>query len=196
MDVRPVILRGVTVTLRPMKIEDVAELYRAGSDEKLWKWTANFVANEGEMRVYVEKALHDAARGSSLPFVTSDTERGDIIGSTRFGNIDRVNRKVEIGWTWITPDHQRTAVNTEAKLLMLTHAFEVWKCIRVELKTDAFNSKSRNAMIRIGATEEGTLRNHMITDSGRFRDSVYFSIIEGEWPAVKEKLTTMLEQPR
>jgi RimJ/RimL family protein N-acetyltransferase len=114
------------------------------------------------------------------------------VGSTRFGNIDPVNRRAEIGWTWINPAWQRTAINTEAKLLMLTHAFEVWKCIRVELKTDANNEQSRKAIARIGAREEGTLRNHMITETGRFRDSVYFSIIDSEWESIKTKLASKL----
>ena len=113
---------------------------------------------------------------------------GKVIGSTRFGNIDAANLRAEIGWTWITPAFQRTAVNTEAKLLMLTHAFETWKCIRVELKTDALNERSRAAIKRLGATEEGIFRKHMICDTGRFRDSVYFSIIDTEWPMVKENL--------
>jgi RimJ/RimL family protein N-acetyltransferase len=103
-------------------------------------------------------------------------------------NIDRTNRRVEIGSTWIAPPWQRTAVNTEAKYLMLRHAFEVWGCIRVELKTDALNEKSRHAILRIGAKEEGTLRRHLITHTGRVRDTVYFSILDGEWPAVKARL--------
>ena len=121
-------------------------------------------------------------------------ERGSVrvIGSTRYMNIDRVNRRVEIGSTWIAPAWQRTAVNTEAKYLMLRHAFEVWNCFRVELKTDALNLKSRNAILRIGAKEEGTLRRHVITWTGRVRDSVYFSILDSEWPEVKEKLEAML----
>lgn len=137
---------------------------------------------------YVETALEDQRNGSSLPFVTKHIESGKIVGSTRFGNIDARNRKVEIGWTWIDPRWQRTVVNTEAKLLMLTHAFETWNCVRVELKTDALNEKSRKAFLRIGAKEEGILRKHMITDSGRFRDSVFFSIIDEEWEAVKISL--------
>ena len=111
-----------------------------------------------------------------------------VIGSTRFGGIDTKNRRAEIGWTWINPKWQRTAINTEAKLLMLKHAFEVWKCIRVELKTDVLNEKSRNAILRIGAKEEGIFRQHLITDSGRFRDTVYFSIIDTEWEAMKANL--------
>jgi RimJ/RimL family protein N-acetyltransferase len=107
-------------------------------------------------------------------------------------NIDRANRRVEIGSTWIAPAWQRTAVNTEAKFLMLRHTFEVWQCLRVELKTDALNHKSRNAILRIGAKEEGTLRKHVVTWTGRIRDSVYFSILDPEWPEVKARLSAKL----
>ena len=136
----------------------------------------------------VAKALDEQERGESVIFATVERGSGRVIGSTRFMNIDRVNRRVEIGSTWIAPPWQRSAVNTEAKYLMLRHAFEVWQCIRVELKTDALNQKSRNAILRIGAKEEGTLRKHAITWTGRVRDSVYFSILDTEWPEVKAKL--------
>jgi RimJ/RimL family protein N-acetyltransferase len=144
------------------------------------------------MARYVEGALRDRDAGVAMPFVTVDRESGRVIGSTRFGNIDPANRRVEIGWTWITPAFQRTWVNSEAKYLMLRHAFEVWQCFRVELKTDALNEKSRTAMKRIGAKEEGTLRRHMVTWTGRVRDSVYYSILDSEWPEVRAKLAGFL----
>jgi RimJ/RimL family protein N-acetyltransferase len=125
-------------------------------------------------------------------FATVEQKSGRAIGSTRFMNIDRTNRRVEIGSTWIAPAWQRTAVNTEAKYLMLRHAFEVWGCVRVELKTDALNQKSRNAILRLGAQEEGTLRRHLVTSTGRVRDTVYFSILDNEWPAVRAKLKAKL----
>ena len=125
-------------------------------------------------------------------FATVERSSGRAIGSTRFMNIDRANRRVEIGSTWIAPPWQRTAVNTEAKYLMLRHAFEVWGCMRVELKTDALNQKSRNAILRIGAKEEGTLRRHLVTWTGRVRDTVYFSILDDEWPEAKRKLENKL----
>lgn len=140
----------------------------------------------------VEKALTEKERGESVVFATIERNSGGVIGSTRFMNIDRVNRRVEIGSTWIAPSWQRTGVNTEAKYLMLRHAFEVWKCMRVELKTDALNQRSRNAILRIGAKEEGTLRKHLITWTGRVRDTVYFSILDTEWPEVKESLERRL----
>ncbi|MGC2235070.1 MAG: GNAT family protein [Pyrinomonadaceae bacterium] len=192
MKIEPVILAGDFVRLEPLKIEHFDALCEVGLDESLWKLTANIVKTRDDLRRYVETALSDFEKGISLPFVTMDKAQNKIVGSTRFGNIDANNRKTEIGWTWINPAWQRTYINSEAKLLMLTHAFETWKCIRVELKTDVLNDKSRNAMLRIGAKEEGTLRNHMITESGRFRDSVFFSIIESEWQTVKENLTAKL----
>ena len=180
--------------LEPLERIHLDALCQVGLEAELWRWTVANIATRGDMENYVETALDERSRGVSLPFVTIDKGSDTVVGSTRFGNIDRNNRKAEIGWTWIGPAWQRTHVNTEAKTLMLTHAFEKWNCVRVELKTDSKNQKSRSAILRIGATEEGTLRRHMITESGRFRDSVYFSIIDDEWPIVKaalfEKLTS------
>lgn len=186
--VEPVVLEGEFVRLEPMTDGHADALFAAGSDPGLWKWTINTVERPEDMRSYVASALSDQQRGVSLPFVTIAKDDDSVVGSTRFGNIDPGNRRVEIGWTWITPQRQRTRVNTEAKLLMLTHAFETWKCIRVEFKTDALNEKSRNAILRLGAKQEGIFRNHMITDAGRFRDTVFFSIIDSEWPGVKASL--------
>jgi len=148
------------------------------------------------MERYLRAALADQALGVALPFVTIDRKTDTIVGSTRFGNIDTTNRKAEIGWTWINPEWQRTVINTEAKLLMLTHAFDVWKCVRLELKTDSNNKKSRKAIKRIGGVEEGTLRNHMIRENGQYRHSVYFSIIESEWEAVRADLTSKVNEIR
>ncbi len=144
----------------------------------------------------VDKTFAEQEGGESVAFATVNRGSGQVIGSTRFMNIDRTNRRVEIGSTWIVPAWQRTAVNAEAKYLMLQHAFEVWKCIRVELKTDALNEKSRNAILRLGAKEEGTLRKHVITWTGRARDSVYFSILDTEWPQVKARLEGKLAGSR
>ncbi len=154
-------------------------------DPELWRWTNVAVANAAEMRAYVESAITATA---TIPFATIEQSTNRIIGSTRYMNIDVANRRLEIGSTWIAPAWQRTAINTEAKCLMLKHAFEVLECIRVELKTDALNSKSRNAISRIGAKEEGTLRSHMICHNGRVRDTVYYSVLAPEWPAVKAAL--------
>jgi RimJ/RimL family protein N-acetyltransferase len=140
------------------------------------------------MSAYIATALEEQARGVSLPFALIEKAGGKAIGSTRYGNIDRTHHRVEIGWTWIAPLWQRTAINTEAKYLLLKHAFEKLGCIRVELKTDSLNERSRAAILRIGAREEGTFRNHMITSTGRFRHTVYFSILDSEWPEVKSRL--------
>jgi RimJ/RimL family protein N-acetyltransferase len=188
MKIEPVTLRGPAVRLDPLTIDHVAALARAGLDPELWRWIPTPVTSAEEMRTYVMAALDEQRRGVSLPFVIIDQATDQVIGSTRYGNIDTSHRRLEIGWTWLTSARQRTAANTEAKLLLLTHAFETLGAIRVELKTDALNDKSRKAIARIGATEEGTFRHHMITASGRVRDTVYFSIIDAEWPAIKATL--------
>jgi RimJ/RimL family protein N-acetyltransferase len=148
------------------------------------------------MAAYIEAALNEEERGVSLPFAIVDKAAGRAIGSTRYGNIDRTNHRVEIGWTWIAREWQRTAINTEAKYLLLRHAFESLGCMRVELKTDSLNERSRAAILRIGAREEGVFRNHMVTASGRIRHTVYFSIIDSEWPAVKARLEAKLNTHR
>ncbi|MGH9493953.1 MAG: GNAT family N-acetyltransferase, partial [Candidatus Sulfotelmatobacter sp.] len=152
------------------------------------------VRTPDDFRKLVDKAFEEQQRGESIVFATVDRRSGKTVGSTRFMNIDRANRRVEIGSTWIAPAWQRTAINTEAKYLMLRHAFETWGCFRVELKTDALNEKSRNAILRIGAKEEGTLRRHVLTWTGRVRDSVYFSILDSEWAEVKKKLEGFMAQ--
>jgi RimJ/RimL family protein N-acetyltransferase len=192
VNAEPVTLEGATIRLVPMTMEHLAGLTAAGAHEELWKWTATRADSPQEMEEYVTSAIRDREAGVARPFVTIDKESNTIVGSTRFGNIDRWNRRAEIGWTWISPRFQRTRVNTEAKYLMLRHAFEVWSCIRVELKTDALNEKSRNAILRIGATFEGILRQHMITSTGRLRDTAYYSILDSEWPSVRERLLEFL----
>lgn len=192
MNAEPVTLEGEAIRLVPMTLEHLPQLTAAGAFEELWRWTSTRADSPGEMEEYVTAALRDGEAGVARPFVTIDKLSANVIGSTRFGNIDRPNRKVEIGWTWITPAFQRTRVNTESKYLMLRHAFETWKCVRVELKTDALNDRSRNAMLRIGAKFEGILRQHMVTSTGRLRDSAYYSIVDSEWPDVRERLLTFL----
>jgi len=192
MKIEPVILESEKVRLAPLKPDYLEDLWEVAANESLWLWTANIIKSKEDLRGYIETALDESKRKISLPFVTIEKTSNKIVGSTRFGNIDVKNRRAEIGWTWITPERQRTAVNTEAKLLMLTHAFESWNCVRVELKTDALNEKSRCAIGRLGAKEEGILRRHQITDAGRFRDTVYFSIIDSEWQTVKANLTNKL----
>lgn len=192
MKIEPVVLEGKYVKLDPMRVDHLPALCEVGLTGGIWKWTNNIVTEASDIERYVRAALADRDQGVALPFVTIDRTSGRIVGSTRFGSIDRFNRKAEIGWTWINPQWQRTAINSEAKLLMLTHAFEVWKCIRVELKTDANNNVSQKAIKRLGAVKEGILRNHMITESGRYRDSVFFSITDAEWESVKENLASKI----
>jgi len=195
LNVEPLTLSGSAVRLEPMTIDHVQALARVGLEPELWRWTPTAVTDVDEMRAYVQTALDEQRRGAALPFVIIDQASGQIIGSTRYANIDRANRRLEIGWTWLAPSHQRTRANTEAKLLLLTHAFENLGALRVELKTDALNEKSRTAILRIGAVEEGILRKHVITASGRIRDTVYFSIVDGEWPRVKARLVGMCRGP-
>lgn len=195
MLVEPVILKGQYIRLEPLSLEHHAQLCEVGLEEELWRWIPEAVRTPEEMRAYIETALGWQAQGTALPFATMEKATGRAIGSTRFANIDRANRHVEIGWTWLGLKWQRTAVNTEAKLLMLRHAFETLGCLRVEFKTDSLNERSRQALLRIGAKEEGIFRNHVITWSGRIRHSVYYSIIDSEWPAVKAYLEDKLARP-
>lgn len=194
MVVGPVTLTGRYVRLEPMLPEHVDELYEVGADPTLWRWTTNRVGSHDDLRDYVNEALAAQATGRALPFITRELTNGTVIGSTRFGEINREHKRVEIGWTWIAPRWQRTSANTEAKLLMLSHAFDTWGCVRVELKTDALNDRSRAAIERIGARLEGTLRNHMIAHDGRLRDTVYYSILAPEWPQIKTLLESKLER--
>jgi len=192
MVVSPVMLEGAYVRLEPLTSVHLAGLAEVGLDEELWRWIPTPVRTQEEMAAYIEAALGEQQRGESLPFAIADKTTGRAIGSTRYGNIDRTHHRVEIGWTWVAPEWQRTAMNTEAKYLLLRHAFETLGCMRVELKTDSLNARSRAAILRIGAREEGIFRNHMITASGRIRHTVYFSIIDSEWPAAKARLEAIL----
>jgi RimJ/RimL family protein N-acetyltransferase len=195
MVVEPVTLHGRSARLEPLSMDHFEQLWAVGQDRELWKWTPYQIKTRDEMRTYIQTALDWQTIGTALPFVTIWQATNEVVGSTRFGNIDTGNHRVEIGWTWIARQWQRTPVNTEAKFLMLQHAFEVWHCIRVELKTDSLNERSRTAIQRIGAKEEGIFRHHIITESGRLRDSVYYSIINDEWPEVKARLQAMLARP-
>jgi len=190
----PLTLEGSVVRLEPIRREH-AQLFWdvAKSDlDDIFRWIPYAMQTRQDFEKLVEKAFAEQERGESVVFATVEQSSGKTLGSTRFMNIDRMNKRVEIGSTWIAPAWQRTAVNTEAKYLMLQHAFEVWGCIRVELKTDGMNQKSRNAILRIGAKEEGTLRRHLVTSTGRVRDTVYFSILDSEWPDVKASLASKL----
>ncbi len=188
----PVVLEGNVVRLEPMTPDHHGALTEVGNDPELWRFTVSAPLTPADMRKYMEGGLKTARDGTGLPFVTIEKASAKIIGSTRFANYDPANHRVEIGWTWVARPWQRTAVNTEAKYLMLSHAFERLGCVRVELKTDVRNEKSRNAMLRIGAKEEGVLRKHMLTSTGRYRDSIYYSVLDEEWPGVKARLEKLL----
>jgi RimJ/RimL family protein N-acetyltransferase len=192
MQIEPVTLTGKHVRLEPLSLAHHPALCEIGFDPELWRWTIAQVLTPDQMRAYMETALQWQADGTAIPFATVDLASARVVGSTRFMTIDRPNRHVEIGSTWIAAPWQRTAVNTEAKYLMLRHAFEQWACIRVELKTDSLNQKSRNAIARLGAKEEGIFRNHMICWGGRIRHSAWYSITSEEWPAVKAGLEAKL----
>lgn len=175
-----------------MEERHVDALWEVARDPELWRQTGNLWRSRDDARRYVETALAWAARGEALPFVTTRLEDGRVVGSTRFAAFAPEHRRVEIGWTFVARDQQRSAVNPEAKYLMLRHAFEDLGLRRVELKTDALNSTSRRAILRLGAREEGTLRAHMVLETGRVRDTVYYSILAEEWPAVRAGLEARL----
>lgn len=192
MSVAPITLAGNFVRLEPLSLDHLDQLCAIGLDDELWRFTVSFVRTREDMQAYLAAALKEQAEGTALPFATCDVASGQVVGSTRFGNIDKHNRRLEIGWTWVARPWQRTAINTEAKYLMLSHAFETLGCLRIEFKTDMLNERSRQAILRLGAHEEGIFRNHMITSSGRIRNSVYYSIIDTEWPEVKRNLQEKL----
>jgi RimJ/RimL family protein N-acetyltransferase len=189
----PITLEGTHVRLEPLQESHLDALCEVGLDPDLWKWIPIQVLDRDQMLGYIRAALSDQKKGISLPFATIDRKSNKVIGSTRFLNIDLPNKRVEIGATWIAQPFQRTVINTEAKYLMMRHAFETLGCNRVEWKTDSLNTKSRNAILRLGATQEGIFRQHMVTWSGRLRDTVYFSVIAPEWPAVKKALEAKIK---
>src|SRR5688500_2762100 len=178
MDLTPVTLEGRYVRLEPLRLSHIPALNAAANDARIWEFTSAVARTPLEMQQYVDTALDWQQAGTAVPFATMTKDAREVIGSTRFANIDVINRRAEIGWTWINPKWWRTAVNTEAKLLMLQHAFERWKCVRVELKTGTKNQRSRDAINRLGAKEEGILRRHILQPDGAWRDTVYFSILE------------------
>lgn len=190
----PFVLENRHVRLEPLTLGHLEALCAVGLDPDLWTWGTRPLNTREDVADYIRTALAGQAQGTALPFATIARATDTVVGSTRYGNIDLANRRVEIGWTWIARPWQRTAINTAAKLLMLRHAFGPLACNRVELKTDTRNTRSREAMLRLGAVEEGTLRRHMVMADGRVRDTVYFSIIAEEWPAVEARLHAKLDR--
>jgi RimJ/RimL family protein N-acetyltransferase len=195
MKVVPVTLDGVRVRMEPLDLAKHWEgLFAIGMEPELWKWTQSKIRKPEDLRRYLDTAMEEMASGRSLPFATIDKASGRVAGCTRFSSIDSRNRRLEIGWTWVGKPYQRSHVNTEAKYLMMSHAFETLGAVRVELKTHVKNDKSRNAMKRIGCVEEGILRKHSVNDDGEWRDTIYYSVLDTEWPAVKARLEGMMSR--
>ena len=186
-------LVGQRIRLRPMKADDADVMVSAAADGELWNLPFTVVPSVDTVGAYIATALSERDAGAVLPFMTEDLGSGMVIGSTRFWKIDRQNRKVEIGHTWLSKSWQRTYANTEAKFLMLQYAFEVMNCVRVQFTTDEINEKSRSAILRLGAVQEGIVRNERIMPNGRKRNSVRFSIIDHEWPQVRAALMQRLQ---
>jgi RimJ/RimL family protein N-acetyltransferase len=192
--IEPITLKGQHATLEPIGPEHVRGLKKAVADGELWKlWFTTIPAPE-EVAEFIEQLLSERAQGKSLAFAVRDNKSGELAGSTRYLNIDAANRRLEIGGTWYAARAQRTGVNTECKLLLLTHAFETLNCIAVEFRTDWLNGRSQAAIERLGAKRDGVLRNHRIMPDGRIRDTVCYSIIANEWPGVKINLRHKLDR--
>ncbi|MBK5476248.1 GNAT family N-acetyltransferase [Pseudomonas sp. 13B_2.1_Bac1] len=185
-------LTGTIVELQPLQPEHKAALLDAAADGELWNLKVTNVPGPGTVDQYIDTALAGRAAGSVIPFTIVRRDTGQVVGSTRFWKVDRVNRKLEIGHTWLALSTQKSAINTEAKLLLLTYAFEVLDCVRVQFTTDELNEKSRAAILRLGAVQEGIVRHERIMPDGRKRNSVRFSIIDSEWPQVKANLQAKL----
>lgn len=192
----PATLEGEWVRLEPLSPSHLRGLIEVGLEPALWRWTLTAIEDQDGMREYVETALAAARRGAELPFATIERASGRVVGSTRYLALEPAYRRLEIGYTWVAPAWQRTAINSEAKLLMMGHAFEALGCNRVEFKTDSLNEQSRRALLGIGAVEEGTFRNHMVSQGGRLRHTVYYSVIAEEWPSVREGLVARLRRRR
>ncbi len=194
MKIEQVLLKGNTVELHPLQAEHAVQLVQAAEDGELWNMKVTVIPGHDTADAYIAKALEGRQAGTVMPFVIVQRETGQIVGSTRFWKIDRSNRKLEIGHTWLSQSVQRSGLNTEMKYLLLSYAFEVMNCVRVQLTTDELNEKSRAAILRIGAKQEGIVRHERIMPDGRKRNSVRFSIIDTEWPEVKAMLLGKMRQ--
>jgi RimJ/RimL family protein N-acetyltransferase len=185
-------LTGTSVELQPLQREHAAALVEAARDGELWNLKVTNVPGPGTVETYIDTALAGREANTVIPFTVVRRDTGQVVGSTRFWKVDRANRKLEIGHTWLAQSTQKTSINTEAKLLLLTYAFEVLDCVRVQFTTDELNEKSRAAILRLGAVQEGIVRHERIMPDGRKRNSVRFSIIDSEWPQVKAHLQAKL----
>jgi RimJ/RimL family protein N-acetyltransferase len=192
LKITPVTLAGKHVRLEPLTFAHEPALNDAAADGELWNTDVTIIPKLDGMKAYIQFALDGLDQGTQLPFVIVRPSDNRVVGTTRFYEIRTQNRVAAIGYTWLAKSTQRTPINTAAKLLLLTHAFETWNCVRIELITDVRNEQSRAAILRIGAKQEGILRKHLILPSGRIRDSVVFSIIDSEWAEVKASLQERL----
>ncbi len=193
MNVQPITLVGSVVRLEPLSEAHVPGLCEVGLDERIWRYMLyGNIQNEQDMLAWVREMLRRRAQGADLPFAVIHLESGRVVGATRFMEMRPAHRNLEIGGTWFGLDYQGSQVNPETKYLMLRQAFEVWGCIRVQIKTDLRNERSQRAIERLGAVREGVFRNHMILPDGHVRSSVFYSILDGEWPAVKAGLEARL----
>ncbi len=190
--VTPVVLEGALVRLEPLSLDHLGGLAEIAFDPAIWRWTVARPTDLAGLRAWVEAAIRNLDAGSELPFATIERASGRLIGSTRFMSIVPEHRRLEIGWTWVAGPWQRGGANREVKYLQLRHAFEVLGANRVEFKTDSLNEKANPALRAIGATFEGTFRDHMVMPDGRLRHSNYYSVIVEEWPAVREALERRL----
>ena len=186
------LLRGSAVVLRPLRTDDAASLIDAARDGELWNLKETVVPNKDSIDRYIDTALRLQANGTAQPFTIALADSGKVIGSTRYWNMDAANRSLEIGHTWISQSWQRSFVNTECKYLLLRFAFDELQCVRVQFTTDELNARSRAAILRLGAVEEGIIRHERIMPDGRKRNSMRYSIIDGEWPDVRQTLEAKL----
>jgi RimJ/RimL family protein N-acetyltransferase len=190
--VEPVTLQGDHVRMEPLELDHLDGLWEVARESALWRWIPYPIRTRDELSDYIQTALDGRTAGTTLPFATIERSSGRPIGSSRFGNIVPADYRAEIGWTWVGVPWQRSAVNSEAKLLMLDHAFGTWHCHRVEFKTDSLNEQSRAGLLGIGATFEGIFRNHMVTHTGRLRHSAWYSITDEAWPEVRRRLVARI----
>ena len=195
LKLEPPTLAGNLVRLEPLQAKHATDLYRAAQDPAIWTYMPQLpIGSLAEMEQMIAVALQNQASGTSMPFAIIDLAQNCAVGSTRYLDLRPDDRGLEIGWTWLSSSVQRTGINTECKYLLLRHAFEIWRAIRVQLKTHHLNIKSQRAIERLGAVKEGTLRNHMIMPDGSYRHSVFYSILESEWPQVKAGLEAKMQR--
>ena len=194
MNVQPLVLEGACVRLEPLDVHHAEGLFAVGGDAEIWRYMPRpMLGSVSDARQMIEAARAVAADGSQLPFAIVERATGRAIGSTRYLDIRRKDRGLEIGWTWLGTAYQRTPINTESKYLLLRHAFDDLGTIRVQLKTDLRNERSQRAIERLGAIREGVLRKHVILWDGFIRDTAYYSILDNEWPGVRQRLKTFLQ---